>query len=122
MKHILAILSIFWATSITALADEKEKANKLLLQRFLAAFNGTWELQSRIINGRKLDTKGCIMINLSEERDRLIGSELIIETGKLEARVSPSGNNKPYVVASHFPLIILPGNNSFTFSMQGRER
>jgi hypothetical protein len=72
------------------------------LRGFAAAFNGTWELESRYVKGRKTDTSGRLYYDLDPKTGS--GAVLVTESGTAHAFVSEHGNNQPFAIGAYVEI------------------
>ncbi len=115
-KHLLLLICFFIGIFLTnrILAQSKDVSN------FVKWVQGSWEMTSRISNGKEANTEGMLFINLTKKDNNYIGEQVATESGILDAFVSGGGDNLPYEIASFFNLFIsLSDNNSIKFISKG---
>ncbi len=92
---------------------------KNIQDEFLKMLNGSWELTSRISNGKIANTEGLMFFNLVKRGSNYFGEQLTTESGVLDAFVSGSGNNQPYEVASLFAIALNTSGKVVNFNAIG---
>lgn len=92
---------------------------KNIQDEFLKMINGSWELTSRVSNGKIANTEGLMIFNLVKRGSKYSGEQLATESGVLDAFVSGSGNNQPYEVASLFTITLDASEKVVNFNAIG---